>query len=348
MSKRESFGVGNREVSQALQMLNFARKLPAGMGIVVVIGFLGFMWWSNQSPQTPEKSIPPKTPTTAVHGDAEVAVDETQQQDDSSRFRYHEGQTERGLTENDQPLSRVRPGNSTDGTDSDENLSEQTEPNQPPSDVLVAEIPRQQKGKTDPARKLISPQTESRSARRSDASPQAKPQPPPAQSKSSAPATREQKSGKDSKSASSSNSRNTPQPNPNAQKEKGVNLGKNSPTKKQDVENRPTLIQNVTLRNQDGKTIYQGDIDLQPTIDRIERGERHAHRNDGSVFQNRENRLSRKPSGYYREYVVPTPDLSGPGPQRLILGNGGEVYYTHDHYRSFRRINITVSVPDSE
>ncbi|MDB5339521.1 MAG: guanine-specific ribonuclease [Planctomycetaceae bacterium] len=108
---------------------------------------------------------------------------------------------------------------------------------------------------------------------------------------------------------------------------------------------RSPLIQQVTLKNQDGRVIYQGPIDLQSTIDRIEKGERNQHRNDGTVFQNREGRLARKPAGYYHEYVVPTPDQHGPGPQRLILGKGGEVFYTSDHYRSFKKIAVKIAVP---
>jgi RHS repeat-associated protein len=74
---------------------------------------------------------------------------------------------------------------------------------------------------------------------------------------------------------------------------------------------------------------------LQPTLDRINRGERFPHRNDGSVFQNREGLLPPQPFGYYREYVVPTPGITGPGAQRIIIGQGGEIYYTPDHYRTF-------------
>ncbi len=39
--------------------------------------------------------------------------------------------------------------------------------------------------------------------------------------------------------------------------------------------------------------------------------------------------------GYYREYVRPTPGVSGPGPQRIVVGRGGEMYYTSDHYQTF-------------
>jgi ribonuclease T1 len=56
------------------------------------------------------------------------------------------------------------------------------------------------------------------------------------------------------------------------------------------------------------------------------------------VFQNREGQLARKPRGYYHEYTVPTPGSRDRGARRLITGQGGEVYYTEDHYRSFTRL----------
>ncbi len=59
---------------------------------------------------------------------------------------------------------------------------------------------------------------------------------------------------------------------------------------------------------------------------------------DGSVFGNRERRLPRKPSGYYREYTVPTPGSPDRGARRIIAGSEGEMFYTDDHYRHFRRI----------
>ena len=53
---------------------------------------------------------------------------------------------------------------------------------------------------------------------------------------------------------------------------------------------------------------------------------------------NREGRLPKHPRGYYREYTVPTPALRDRGPRRIVTGRYGELYYTDDHYRSFRRI----------
>jgi guanyl-specific ribonuclease Sa len=78
--------------------------------------------------------------------------------------------------------------------------------------------------------------------------------------------------------------------------------------------------------------------DLQNTLDRIAKGEAFPSRNDGSIFQNKEGLLPSQPSGYYREYVHPTPGMSGPGAQRVIIGEGGEVYYTPNHYKAFIQV----------
>jgi guanyl-specific ribonuclease Sa len=77
---------------------------------------------------------------------------------------------------------------------------------------------------------------------------------------------------------------------------------------------------------------------LHETLDRIARGERFPHRRDGSVFENREGLLPPQPRGYYKEYVHPTPGVDHAGLQRVVLGAGGEVYYTPDHYRTFIRV----------
>ncbi len=100
----------------------------------------------------------------------------------------------------------------------------------------------------------------------------------------------------------------------------------------------PTQIAEVTIRNLDGRVVFRGSVDLAPTLKRIAADERLSFPNDGSVFQNRERRLPKQKSGYYQEWVHPTPKLSGPGPQRVITGDGGEVYYTPDHYETFQRI----------
>ena len=100
-----------------------------------------------------------------------------------------------------------------------------------------------------------------------------------------------------------------------------------------------TRIAQQTIRDQDGQVAFRGTVDVGPTLARISRGERLGFSHDGIVFQNRERRLPRKPAGYYREYVHPTPGLDGPGPQRIIRGQNGETYYTPDHYRTFQRLD---------
>jgi guanyl-specific ribonuclease Sa len=114
------------------------------------------------------------------------------------------------------------------------------------------------------------------------------------------------------------------------------------PNEKSETSEKPDAdalqVKNQTIRNLDGRVIYKGTIDLKPTLDRIARGEANRHQNDGTTFQNRENRLPRKPAGYYTEYVNPTPGEYGPGPQRIIIGKKDEVWYTPDHYKTFKQI----------
>lgn len=74
------------------------------------------------------------------------------------------------------------------------------------------------------------------------------------------------------------------------------------------------------------------------TIALIERGGPFPFERDGIVFQNREGLLPPKPRGYYREYTVITPGSRDRGPRRIVAGAGGELYYTEDHYQSFREV----------
>ena len=107
-------------------------------------------------------------------------------------------------------------------------------------------------------------------------------------------------------------------------------------------EKKPSTTATAQLENQTirdfGKVVFQGTIDLQPTLDRIARGDRNTHRNDGTTFGNRERRLPPKPQGYYTEYVHPTKGINGPGPQRVISGKSGDIWYTPDHYETFKKI----------
>ena len=120
---------------------------------------------------------------------------------------------------------------------------------------------------------------------------------------------------------------------------KSETAGESSPKNiSQQADQPKTRIENQKIRDQDGHIVFSGTIDLQPTLDRIAKGGRNSHRNDGTIFQNRERRLPAKPSGYYKEYVHPTPKLSGPGPQRVIVGANGDAWYTPDHYKTFLKI----------
>lgn len=74
------------------------------------------------------------------------------------------------------------------------------------------------------------------------------------------------------------------------------------------------------------------------TIRLIHRGGPFPFARDGSVFANREQRLPRRHRGYYREYTVAPPGARQRGARRIVSGREGELYYTGDHYRSFRRI----------
>jgi guanyl-specific ribonuclease Sa len=78
------------------------------------------------------------------------------------------------------------------------------------------------------------------------------------------------------------------------------------------------------------------------TLEAIERGGSFPYDRDGSVFHNREQRLPQRPGGYYREYTVVTPGSPDRGARRIVSGGDPpEVYYyTDDHYRSFRRVEV--------
>jgi len=74
------------------------------------------------------------------------------------------------------------------------------------------------------------------------------------------------------------------------------------------------------------------------TISLIRKGGPFPFPRDGVVFVNFENRLPAKARGYYREYTVRTPGARDRGARRIVTGRDGELYYTDDHYQSFKRI----------
>ena len=74
------------------------------------------------------------------------------------------------------------------------------------------------------------------------------------------------------------------------------------------------------------------------TIALIRKGGPYPYERDGIVFGNFEKLLPARERGYYREYTVPTPGVRSRGARRIVAGKGGELYYTDDHYKSFRRV----------
>lgn len=74
------------------------------------------------------------------------------------------------------------------------------------------------------------------------------------------------------------------------------------------------------------------------TLRLIRKGGPYPYERDGVPFGNFERLLPLRERGYYREYTVPTPGVKGRGARRLVAGRSGEIFYTGDHYQSFRRV----------
>lgn len=104
---------------------------------------------------------------------------------------------------------------------------------------------------------------------------------------------------------------------------------------------QPTVAPRTRPARIDGLTVVFVDElprEAQYTLALIRRGGPFPYRQDGTIFQNRERRLPIKPRGYYREYTVRTPGERDRGARRIVMGAGGEIYYTADHYESFVRV----------
>lgn len=78
--------------------------------------------------------------------------------------------------------------------------------------------------------------------------------------------------------------------------------------------------------------------EAQQTVALIKKGGPFPYKRDGVVFGNFEKRLPIHPRGYYHEFTVVTPGSRDRGARRIIAGKAGELYYTDDHYESFRRV----------
>ncbi len=78
--------------------------------------------------------------------------------------------------------------------------------------------------------------------------------------------------------------------------------------------------------------------EVRQTIALIKKGGPYPYKKDGTVFGNFERLLPSHERGYYKEFTVPTPGSGDRGARRVILGKAGELYYTDNHYQSFRRV----------
>jgi ribonuclease T1 len=87
-------------------------------------------------------------------------------------------------------------------------------------------------------------------------------------------------------------------------------------------------------------TVAESDLpdEADTTLALIRAGGPFPYEEDGGTFGNRERILPRHPRGYYREYTVETPGDDDRGPRRLVAGADGDLYWTTDHYGSFRQV----------
>lgn len=106
------------------------------------------------------------------------------------------------------------------------------------------------------------------------------------------------------------------------------------------TDNTGTLGPPVTTRYSDLPAVVVQDLpdEAVATAQLILDGGPFPYPQDGSVFENREGLLPAEDAGYYKEYTVPTPGSDDRGARRIVVGERGGIYYTEDHYESFREI----------
>lgn len=88
------------------------------------------------------------------------------------------------------------------------------------------------------------------------------------------------------------------------------------------------------------RTVRRSELpaEAQATLALIAKGGPFPYDRDGVVFENREGILPKKAAGYYHEYTVETPGSDDRGARRIVTGKSGELFYTDDHYVSFREV----------
>ncbi len=286
-------------------------KLPPWLVIVLVVGFLGFAWYRNQQQQQ------------AVERERAIAEQTAGQQAVGRR------------TAKEKPLVESAPPSSRDVTSADDGRDEPVVADVTPESGTSAsrdDVPRSAAAaptKTTVPEKPLT--TTDRTPAPTRAGPGTATATRPATTNDRPPMDRtspDPKMTPKSPTQPSNDPRRNTSPASNARNENG---------EKQPAATTTAQLENQTIRDF-GKVVFQGTIDLQPTLDRIACGDRNTHRNDGTAFGNRERRLPPKPQGYYTEYVHPTKGINGPGPQRVIFGKSGDIWYTPDHYETFKKI----------
>lgn len=100
------------------------------------------------------------------------------------------------------------------------------------------------------------------------------------------------------------------------------------------------LVRASTASTPAGTALSSLPAEARRTIALIQAGGPYPYDRDGVVFRNDEKHLPSKAAGYYHEYTVVTPGESDRGARRIIVGKGGEYYYTADHYESFVRVDV--------
>ncbi|MFL5330882.1 MAG: ribonuclease domain-containing protein [Gemmataceae bacterium] len=109
------------------------------------------------------------------------------------------------------------------------------------------------------------------------------------------------------------------------------------------VPNSAGPISNVSVVNF-GTTVYTGPLDVTNTLNRIRANGTPFDAHDGSVYSNNNGLL---PNGSWYEFVVSpstgtdhnfSSQFSSPGPMRILLDTLSDVYFTGDHYSSFKLV----------
>jgi ribonuclease T1 len=127
-----------------------------------------------------------------------------------------------------------------------------------------------------------------------------------------------------------------------------------------DIPQSRTQVQAQTREQEQKQEVRVPELpqEARETLQLIQRGGPYLHERDGVTFGNYERLLPAAPRGHYHEYTVMTPGVRHRGARRIVVGcerqrqaspppgllwlahcrDGGEFYYTADHYRTFRRI----------